>query len=613
MSFQRLHNVSARYTNGPITARRFSDETDTESVTSSQSDSVASSDSGSVVSDDGTESGSLIGHDARDLRRRHAQARVNNTLQYAHGRINDGVRPVQGLANGVAQGGDSFYHGVARPFFDEVLFKIRVTCTVIVRLLFLLVWYSAELPVRFVWYLMDLARRAFWSALNLIDASIWYVLDLANASFWFTIDMAQSSFGILRQAFIATSASLRDLLRDVQWWMWKPIAILLVAFIILIVMPFISVLHGFTSMATYLCSDTSISRGWTAFPEICKHSNINAVLSIENTELLKLTAPSDAILTSVRDLLESGKHTPPSRNELLRESTAVKEFAWLHQDDLAKFPFSRTHNISVIAEAIHGNATIFNTALDNFSSHHRDRVEELELKTQQLLDDANNFRPHSPFQRGFSETLCYYFPSLFGLSSVARRNSRYLSMATHFPMTPEAKAIPQHAVEISQSAYNIAHDLAIAQDALRRYEPFLTLACDTKEISGAKCHQTPTELAAKLEAAFARAQTSAAGVAKAYALHDAAASSLEALRGELGRSVDIAAGKSTPARGEVSAAAARAVLHRFWVRMKVLGVVLGSGPVEKTFDEGSHPGSRFFVGEDGVLSTHSLHPQWTGI
>jgi hypothetical protein len=47
--------------------------------------------------------------------------------------------------------------------------------------------------------------------------------------------------------------------------------------------------------------------------------------------------------------------------------------------------------------------------------------------------------------------------------------------------------------------------------------------------------------------------------------------------------------------------------------VKVLGVVLGSGPVEKTFDEGSHPGSRFFVGEDGVLSTHSLHPQWTGI
>jgi hypothetical protein len=613
MSFQKLHNVSTRYTNAPITTRRFSDETDTDSVTSSQSGSVASSDSGSVVSDDGTEPGSLIGHDARDLRRRHAQARVNNTLQYAHGRINDGVRPVQGLANGVAERGDSFYHDVARPFFDEVLFKIRVTCTVIVRLLFLLAWYIAEIPVRIIWYLVDLARRSFWSVLNLIDASIWYVLDLANATFWFTIDMAQSSFGILRQAFIATSDSLHDSLRDVQWWMWKPIAILLVAFIILVVMPLISTLHGFTSMATYLCSDTSISRGWTAFPEICKHSNINAVLSLENTELLKLTAPSDTILTSVRDLLESGKHTPPSRNELLKESTAVKEFAWLHQDDLAKFPFSRAYNISVIAEAIHGNATIFNTALDNFSSHHRNRVEELELKTQQRLDEANTFSPQSPFQRCFSESLCYYLPSLFSYSSVARRNSRYLSMATHFPNTPEATTIPQHAVESSQSEYNIAHDLAIAKDALRRYEPFLTLACDTNEISGAKCHQNPIELVAKLEAAFERAQTSAAEVAKAYALHKATASGLETLRGELGRLVAIAVGKSTPARGEVGAAAARAVLHRFVVQMKGLGVVLGTGPVEKTFDDGSHPGSRFFMGEDGVLSTHSLHPQWTGI
>jgi hypothetical protein len=49
------------------------------------------------------------------------------------------------------------------------------------------------------------------------------------------------------------------------------------------------------------------------------------------------------------------------------------------------------------------------------------------------------------------------------------------------------------------------------------------------------------------------------------------------------------------------------------VQMKGLGVVLGTGPVEKTFDDGSHPGSRFFMGEDGVLSTNSLHPQWTGI
>jgi hypothetical protein len=587
MSFQRLHNNSTRYTNAPITARRFSDDTDNDSVTSSQS--------GSVASDDGTESGHPIDHDTRELRRRHAQARINNTLQYAYGRFNHIGRPVQGLANGVAEGGDSFYHDVARPFFDEVLFKIRVTVTVAFRLFFLFVWYIAELPVRFIWCVLDLAQRSFWSVLNLIDASIWYVLDLTNASFWFLIDMAQSWFGVLRQAYFATA----DSLHDVQWWMWKPIAILLAAFIIFVVIPAISIGHGFTSMATYLCSDASISPGWTGFPEICKHSNINAVLSLENAELLKLTAPSHTILHSVRDLLENGKEIPSPRNALVLEATAVKEFAWLHQEDLEAFPFFHNHNISQITEAIHGNATIFNAALENFRDHHRNRVEELELRVGRLLDSSRNFSPHSPFQRCFSESLCHYFPSLFSYSSVARRNTHYLSLTTHLLETPEATTIPQHAVAISKSQYNIAYNLAIAKDALQQYEPYLTLACNSAEISGVKCHQNPLDLIGNLETAFATAQTAAAKVAAANKLHKASVSGLRALKGELRDLMAIAVGKTAPVQGDVDAAAARAVLHRFMMQVKSLEVVLGEVPRE--VDDGIPQASIWERDEEGNL------------
>jgi hypothetical protein len=444
--------------------------------------------------------------------------------------------------------------------------------------------------------------------LNLIDASIWYVLDLTNASFWFLIDMAQSWFGVLRQAYFATAESLHD----VQWWMWKPIAILLAAFIIFVVIPAISIGHGFTSMATYLCSDASISPGWTGFPEICKHSNINAVLSQEIAELLKLTAPSDTMLHSVKDLLENGKEIPSPRNALVLEATAVKEFAWLHQEDLATFPFFHSHNISQITEAIHGNATFFSTALENFRDHHRSRIEELELRVGPLLDSSKTFSPHSPFKRCFSESLCHYLPSLFSYSSVARRNSRYLSLATHLLETPEATTIPQHAVQISQSEYNIAYNLAIAKDALGRYEPYLTLACSTGEISAVKCHQNPLALIGNLEVAFATAQKAAAQVAAAGKLHKASVSGMTALKGELRDLISIAVGKTAPVRGDVSAAAARAVLHRFVVQMKTSGVALE--PEWRVTDEGVARGSQWARDADGKLvpQLEKYHREPTG-
>lgn len=598
MSFQRLHNVSRRYGGPypgqepytPITARRFSDETDIDSIATSVSDDT--------VSDH--DSRLLIDRRARDLRRRDSQARLDNTLQVAQDRIRNGISPAQDLANGATKDGGHLYNDVARPLFGEVIFKIRVAVTVIWRLFLRLFIYILELPDRIVWYTLDKARDLFFFVLFLISASFWVVLDFARASFGYIMNL-------LRRSFLA----IFDLVDNFPLWTMKPIAMAIVSLMLAI-----SILHGFKSMATYICNDADVARRWTAFPDVCEHPNLNAVLDFENTEVAELVETSNIIVHSIADLVNAAKPDPNPGQTLITESQALLEFVETHQGNLARF--SQGHDIVSVAKQIHGNITTFNWAVGYFETEHTVRILELEQKINRILATAKKFSADSPAERFFSESMSYFIPSVFTHSRAARVTSDYVTAATRFVGDHATISIKQHAVQVSQSTYNAAYGLQIAKQAIVAYEPYWKFDCQNHDLFSdsdvARCHQDPLKLNKRLGSALENFQASAALIAELDGLHRVVVDGMGTLRADL---ISLLKDAQKHKTGEMDAASARAILHDFVAQVGALDISLRKAPrvddegvIGLKFEGGVARGSKWTRLPNGELVPISAHPYW---
>lgn len=575
----------------PITARRFSDETDNDSIATSVSDDT--------VSDH--DSKPLVDRHARDLRRRDSQARLDNTLQAAQDRIRNGMRPAQDLANGVAEDGGHLYNDVGRPLFEDAMFKVRVAVTVIWRLFLRLILYILELPDRIVWYTLDKARNLFFFVLFLISASFWFVLDFARASFGYVLNL-------LHRILLA----IPYLVENFPLWTLKPIAVAIGSLMLAI-----SILHGFKSMATYICNDAEVARRWTAFPEVCKHPNLNAVLNFQNTEVAELAETSDIIIHSIADMANAAKPGPNPGNNLLTESEALLNFVETHQENLGNF--SKGHDIVSVAKQIHGNITTFNWAVGYFETEHTVRILELEQKINRILATAKKFSTDSPAERFFSESVSYFIPSVFTHSRAARVTSDYITVATRFVGDHATISIKKQAVQVSQSTYNAAHGLQIAKQAIVAYEPYWAVSCQNIDLFSdsdvARCHQNPLKLNKKLEIALDSFQDSAALIAELEGLHRAVVNGMGTLRGKLIGLLRDAQGYKN---GEVNAASARVILHDFVAQVGSLEIppkkapTIDDGVIGLQLDDTIARGSVWKIGSDGKPVPHFVHPWWPG-
>lgn len=611
MSMQRLPNISRRYGNAYadlesdlesdhgsyngssqtperepdfwITSRRSTDVTDT--------DSIATSISEDAVTDDGLEQ--RLDYRSRILRRRAAQARINNTLQYAQDRIDGGIQPVQQLAEDVVRGGDHLYNDVAMPMLDEALFKVQVTGLVIWRLLVRFFWFAARCLIQGISSIPRLLLRCLWLLRDTIDASFEFMLNLIGAAFRFTIDL-------LRWVFL----ELPGLIRNIPWHTLQSIA---VAIGILTV--FVGMLHGFMGTTAYICNDPKLAESWKMPSEVCNVSTLKTVLKFERNVLAELAENSDTIMHGIHNAsLTNVPNRGPIRS-LLIETTSLSEFARIHSANLSAL--SKGQDISAMSRAIHGNVTALNRAVDIYGSYHGARKQELEVKAKHVLETARAIEPHSSTERFVFESVARFFPSVFSLTSLAHAAALYADMVTYFVRHMESTAILQHGVEIEHSVYNIRHDLPAVQRAITDYEPFWRLTCENynkaSQTAHDRCHIDPSELLDELQKALGKTEAPLTEFEHIHRLYKLIHNRMSVLRERLNKLL-----KSS--RGEKSRhfhpASARAILHQFVVQVSNLQIYLGYGTytIYMTLGPGSVQGSRWQQAPDGSYTAIFADP-----
>ena len=575
MSFRKLVTITESNataypvlrSDAPITPRRFSDETDT--------DSNATSISEDTDIDDANQQ--LLDYQARVRRRAQAQARVRNTLQYAHDRINDGVRPVQDLANEIADDGDFIYNDVARPFLAEAIFQIRVVVTTISRLLLLLFWWTLEN----IWW-------TFWSTLDLIGETLMIIAYAVLYSIGFILELLR---GIL--------FALPQLLHDTPCWMLRPIAV--VAGVVLVI---ISALHGLMRMSMYICNDSALAQGWTNLPEICTHTHTVAVLNIERRVLNRLVEASDAVIYSTADMSKVARLDSAPGTYLLTESTGLVQFAKTHSDKLASL--SGPHDIEAIASAVHSNVTAFNQAFAMFKHIHTFRVDELQTKSKRILDVAKLYTPQSPAERFFLESASHYIPGTFSHTNVAHQASHYVGVSSQFLGDTQTTTLLQQGFDISRYVSDISKGIKIAEDVLAKYKPFWTLHLQT-QASDHSDHDlvNPSDLAERLGKRHREVEEQAESLRKLYELHKDVKKGMTVLRSNLKLLLEAAvSGKPV---SDVDAASARAILHRFAVELGKMDIMVGHGTyvIGVTLGEGDAKGSKYRRLADGRPVPHA--------
>lgn len=590
MSFQRLVNIShsnaTAYpllrSDAPITPRRFTDETDTASNTSSLPEDADT--------DDGTEQ--LLDYRARVLRRRHAHARVQNTVQYAHDRINDGLRPVHDLVNEARVDGDHFYNDVALPFFDEAVLQIQAVVITLWRLL-----------IRLFWYILNLVKWTVVCTLSFINASFWSILDLIGASFWYTLDLVRAPRGftlnLLRQFLFA----IPQLLRDTPWHLLKRIAVA-----IGLVLVSLSMLHGSRSTVNFICSDANAPQQSNALSDFCSHPNLIAVLDTERRALDKLVRASNTIIYGIGDMSKiTTPNLAPGRH-LLTDATALERFVEVHGGSLA--PFSKPEDVVAVASAVRSNVITFNYAVEIFKHDHIIRAAELETKFQRILSNAKEYTEQSYPERFFLETAAYFIPSAFSYTGIARQTSDYLGVASHFLNDSQTTNILQQGVKASQSIINATQAILIVEKAISQYEPLWKTNCENSEIrknsgkklfDGNRCDSDPADLTAHLADSLEKSREAAKSVHKLHKLHKAVINAMTDLREDLKRLRERADGSLGD---NLDAASARAVLHDFVVQVGQMDIMIGSGTFVVEMGLGGNGvkgGSRYEIREDGSL------------
>jgi len=616
MSFRRLANIidtnATAYppppplerTDQPISARRSTDETDSESNATSVSED----------SDFDNDPELLLDYNAHLLRRRQAEVRVRNRLQR-----------VQNWANGIADHRDHLYNDVAQPFFDEATFKAHVIVLTIGRLL-----------LRLFWLVLEGLWQTILLALDLIIEALWFVCTAVWASFEFALDL------ILRVIF-----AIPQMLRIAPWWMLKYIPGSIVSALLIL-----SLMRGFKGISTFVCADPELTKEWTSLAGACNHTNIKGIIKLENIELDKLVHANNAVFNSIVDMSGLGRPNPSPGHRLMRETLALVQFTEAHNVSLA--PFSKRHDLVAVANAVYGNITAYNNAVERFAYNHHIRLEELEIRMKQILTDAKGHTAQSPYTRFLLESAAFLIPSTFSRTSAGHQASHYAGVTTHFLDNPETITILQQANNITMYLGNAGLGLVTVREAVTRYEPFWKRDCKPNgkvEVSGDKdCGLVdPADLNRRLAEALQQTQVATAKPKELRRLHNIVKNAMTHLRSNLVRLLKIAAedktaaaagdetaaeykaatvgydiaaklrtataaavaaaGKRTPAAGKkatVDATSARAVLYQFVVEVGMIDLLIGSGTFEisMSFDNTVARGSRYTRLPDGSIVPH---------
>jgi hypothetical protein len=548
--------------------------------------------SSSEESDSDNDSQYLLDHNAHILRRRNAQARARNRLQPAFDRINDGLQPVRHLANRVAG------------FFDEAGFQLHVVVLTIGRLLLGLFWFIVEA----LWWTV-------WSITFLIGEIVWRVLDLA-----------------LRIVF-AIPQTLRCIPRHNLEQI--PAAMVLVLIVL-------SLRHGFVRMKSHICDDPGLVKEWAPLSGACTGTKTMKVLGLQNRELDRLVYANDDVLHSISNMAGTGNLNPHPGNGLLRETTALVEFAKAHNGSLASW--SKRYDFVAVANEVHSNVTAFNTAVEKFVHHHKIQLDELEIKAQRILANAKGYKLHSPGRRFFLETIFFLFPGIFSRTGAALQSAHYVNVATRYLESPQNTAITQHSNTYSLHMYNIKQGLITAREALVRYEPYWKIHCQQHGEAESSEHKDcgeidPSNLKERLARALHETDVSEKRLNQMNGFHNTVREGLYVLRTDLrcllktavwyhfattddtvaddkastGKKAaagkkrasnnNAAAGNNTPTGNntvavetavKLNAASSRAVLHRFVVEVGLVDLFIGYGTFElgMAFDDGVTRGSR---------------------
>ena len=599
MSFRRLVNIidtnATAYPPPPppgrfnqrISTRRATDETDSESNATSISED----------SDSDNDTEHLLDYNARIIRRRQAEARVRNSLQSA-----------QNLVNGVAQHGDHLYNDVARPFFDEAVFKGHVVVLTIGRLL-----------LRLFWFILERIWRVPLLALDLIIEAIWFLCNAVWASFEFALDL------ILQVIF-----AIPQMLRNVPWWMLRYAPSAIVSMVVVL-----SLMRGYKGITTFVCADPELTHEWTSLAGACNHTNIKETIKLENMELDKLVHANDAVFQSVVEMSGIGMPNTHPGHRLMRETLALVQFTEAHNASLATF--SKRDDLVAVANAVHNNVTALNKAVERFAHNHHIRLDELEIKMQKILEDAKGHRAQSPFARFLLESATFLFPNAFSYTSVGHQTLRYAGVTTHFLDSPETTTILRQANDITLHISHATQGIVIVREAMTRYEPFWKNHCQPAgkvEISDAiDCGVVdPSDLNQRLQEALQQTQVAAGKPNELRKLHTVVKNAMTHLRGSLVRLLKLAAEENaTAANGDniaaedspaaatagkkisadaskstLDATSARAVLHQFVVEVGTVDLMVGYGTFDASMGlgEGVVMGSRYLRLPDGRLVPH---------
>jgi len=360
------------------------------------------------------------------------------------------------------------------------------------------------------------------------------------------------------------------------------------------VLVIISLLHGFLRTAVYICDVPALKQEWTTVSQTCNHSRTTGVLELENMELDKLVRANYAVIKGISDMASTGKPNASPGFRLMEETTALVQFAEAHSDSLASF--SKGYDIVAVAKAVHSNVTALNNAAQRFGHNHRIRLDEMELKAQRILSDAKKFRAQSPTERFFLESASYFLPSTFSVTSVARRTSRHIGVATSFLDDPLTLTVLQQANNITMHMSVATQGIGIAKEAIARYEPFWKNHCLPNGEAGISGHidcgvVDPSDLNERLAKALVDAQVASSTFNKLHKLHRIVKGGMAVVRSDLIRLLKIAAGDKTAAQdknvagdkvfvGKLDAASARAVLHQFVVAVGEVDLMIGTGTFE---------------------------------
>lgn len=601
MSFQRLTTIyHSNATAYPPSNQPISTRQAADEISSEESE------------DSDNDSEHLLDYNARILRRRNAQARARNRLQPAFDRINDGLQPVRHMANNIAD------------IFDEAAFQVHVVVLTIGRLLLGLFW---SILVALGW--------TVWSITLLIGEIVWRVLD-----------------SVLRIVFV-----IPQLLRRIPRHNMEQLPAAMVLALIAL-----SLRHGYVRMKYHVCNDPGLIEELTSFSGSCTGPKTMKVLGLQNKELDRLMYANDDVLHSISKLAPTGNLNPHPGYGLLRETTALVEFAKAHNDSLK--PWSKRYDFVAVANDVHSNVTAFNTAAVNFVHHHKTQLAELEVKAQRILANTKGYELHSPKKRFLLESMFFVLPGMFSHTGAALQSANYVNIATRYLESKRSAAITQHSINFSWRMYNIEQGLSTATQALARYEPYWKMHCQQhEEAEGSErkdCgYIDPSDLKARLAKALQEAKASEKKLKEVNGLHKKVREGLNVLRTDLRRllktsvrynfvtadgivAVDkvstdkkIAAGKKRAASNKtvaskkpaasnksptgkktdaveqevikLSAASSRAVLHQFVVEVGLVDLFIGTGTFEWNmgFDDGVARGSRRYKrSEDGRIVSH---------